>query len=154
MMDDSDEYFDDSFVLDEAALASIQATEERFSASLTQAHPTRSPAPQAPHSPPPSKKLKTSHDSVDHRDFGVPSRPGIRRMESFDLNPEIRVGPDGNYVVSTQSKTSSHAARSGGPSGLVHPDSSDIHAEFASVRAQLAEVSAPSLPTAIVLLLR
>ncbi|KAF8498812.1 hypothetical protein JB92DRAFT_2983879 [Gautieria morchelliformis] len=137
-MDDSDEYFDDSFVLDEAALALIQATEERFGASLSQAHPTRS-APQAPPSPPPAKKLKTTHDSVDHR---ASAQLGIRRMESFDLNPEIRVGPDGNYVVSTQSKTSSHAARSDGSSGLVHPDSSHIHAELASIRAQLAEVNA------------
>lgn len=111
-MDDSDEYFDDSFVLDEATLASIQATEERFGASLSQARPTPpapSPRLQASSSPPPSKRLKTYHESVrpsgSLRVANVPPRPVLTGMESSDLNPEIRVGPDGNYVVSSQYTT-------------------------------------------------
>jgi hypothetical protein len=108
LMNDSDEYFDDSFIFDEAVLASIQATEERLGASLSQARPTL-PAPprlQASSSPPPSKRLKTSHDSIEPsgacRVVRVPPGPVLIGMDGSDLNPEIRVGPDGNYVVSTQ----------------------------------------------------
>lgn len=153
-MDDSDEYFDDSFILDEAALASIQATEERFGASLSQARCSQ-PAPllQASPSPPPPKRSRISHINGVAR---VPPQP-LLRTESLELNPEIRVGPDGNYVVSTQSKALTQAARSnGGPSGLAArlPDSADIHTELASVRAQLAVVSASLSMTAIEFLLR
>ena len=117
-MDDSDEYFDDSFTLDEAALASIQATEERFGAHLSQARHSQLAVRAS--SPSPAKRLKTSHGSLENGIARVPPRPVFKRMGSLELNPEIRVGPDGNYVVSTPLKavTTQFAKSSGGPSGL------------------------------------
>ena len=127
-MDDSDEYFDDSFVLDDDTLASIQATEERFGASLSQRPHTRSlpaqPRRQASMSPPPSKKLK-------------------RGLEISDLNPEIRVGADGSYVVGAQSTALNHAAINFGNTNVPVARSGlcSHTSELASLRAQLAEVS-------------
>ncbi|KAF8508578.1 hypothetical protein BU17DRAFT_99657 [Hysterangium stoloniferum] len=125
-MDDSDEYFDDSFTLDDEALASIQETEERFTASVSQTqvpppqlvvpHPLLIPQPPQPLSrncealpnAPPSKRLKTSHGEAESRpkplanDVTMRTAPTkLRRMESMGYDLDIRVGPDGKYVMAT-----------------------------------------------------
>lgn len=101
-MADSDEYFDDSFELDEAALASIQATEERFGVQIRTAPQPPPRDPQLRPNPPP-KRQKTTHGWVDptinHRRAPVSAQRVLRRVESLDDNPEISVGADGSYVL-------------------------------------------------------
>lgn len=105
-MDDSDEYFDDTIILDDAALASIQATEEKFAASLSQLSPTTlSTNPQSSVAPPPAKRIKISHDYDGLSGGNGNSRisgQNLHRMESMDVNVDIHFGPDGNYSMSTQ----------------------------------------------------
>ncbi|KAF8583883.1 hypothetical protein K439DRAFT_1661015 [Ramaria rubella] len=167
-MDDSDEYFDDSIVLDEAALASIQATEERFGASLSQVHShPPSPSFQQPPPPlrsaqgipssPPAKKLKTSHREagVSSATIRAPPQPALRRTESTDLIPEIRVGPDGNYIINAQSKATNRAEKSRGEGtafggGVVRPPTTAL-SSISGDKHSATKDTVPSLPRATVI---
>ncbi|KIJ50505.1 hypothetical protein M422DRAFT_44310 [Sphaerobolus stellatus SS14] len=114
-MDSDDDYFDDTLVLDDKALASIQATEQRFVTSMTQVQPPRPTStiarrsPEFRNGPPLQKKLKISHDIYGSNapSFAQPSsrRPALHQMDTADFDFDIRCGPDGNYIMGTPATT-------------------------------------------------
>jgi len=134
-MDDSDEYFDDTLVIDDAVLASIQAVEEQFvAASASQAQSSRrSPnlsarASDSSIKPPPSKRLKVSHDYHSPQ-TPIASAPAVRhhplsRMESMDMKLDqldIRCGPDGSYIMGTPQTSSSSSTTNPNPGQPIVP---------------------------------
>lgn len=108
----SDDYFfDDDIVLDEDALAILDAEESKYFGTLTNVQPNPRPAPTQP-SPPPAKRLRTDDDGgwVNHRTTTGGSSgsnklvsQNQKKSDSFyeDL-PNISLAGDGEYGVHSQ----------------------------------------------------
>lgn len=87
-MDNSDDYFDDTLVLDENDLAILQQEEEKYTLNLTQL-----PVQELP---PPLKRQKTSHEETP--------RPRLQTVPSdvpdvLEETPEVYLREDGTYGV-------------------------------------------------------
>ena len=106
----SDDFlFDDDIVLDEAALAILDAEESKYFGSIASAQPNPRPAPTQP-IPPPAKRQRTDGDGGwKHPAKGIGGGSGKllsrnqKRSDSFyeDL-PDISLAGDGVYGVYSQ----------------------------------------------------
>lgn len=152
-MDDSDEYFDDSFVLDEHALARIDEIESHFIS-------TQKSTPDVPNSSnnqPYEAASTLSHRSATFAELKKNKPSVMSRLadpfenDLFDLN--VRVGPNGTYVFaggsnehadcndqkSVQTPTGGHQPEAGSITG-VREGKRDFEVELADMHAHLEKV--------------
>ncbi|GJJ06055.1 hypothetical protein Clacol_000243 [Clathrus columnatus] len=142
-MDDSDEYFNDAFELDEQALASIEEVETRFIAS-TQAQVVTTPPSYN------GSQEATSHPNhINLRRNKMPMvSQSIDPYEDDAFNLNVRVGPDGGYVIAVEGHD--HEVRSStwqpiqarDHNSVSKPsrDRKDLGVELNAVQAQLAKL--------------
>ncbi|KAH9851384.1 hypothetical protein C2E23DRAFT_830696 [Lenzites betulinus] len=111
---DADDYFDDDFVLDAAALAAIDNEETKFKEAqrVTQQQPQavvgeRRPAETAPPAePPPLKRQKTSHEPAED---GPPGPPVFHHAEDDEGLPDISVIGAGSYKFPAAQRAAANA---------------------------------------------
>ena len=120
----SDDFFDDDIILDEDALAILDAEESKYFSTLANAQQNQRPAPTQP-TPPPAKRQRTDGDGGwKHPATGGGSGSGNvvaqnpKRSDSFyeDL-PDISLAGDGVYGVYSQGsqppQSSNHTSSAG-----------------------------------------
>lgn len=93
-MDDSDEYFDESFVLDEQALASIEEVETHFVS--TQRNTSYAPFSSRTATNRPASR--TNFTKTEQNKPTVVSQ-SLDPFESDALNVNVRVGQNGAYII-------------------------------------------------------
>jgi hypothetical protein len=133
-MTDSDDYFIDDIVLDDDALAILDAEEQKFTRSQSQNPRRRLDDPS------PSKRQRTEEG-------WKPSRPRTRVEQWDELEdlPEVSVRDDGTYTLASQRVPSSyhpksHAQSPAATSNISRPSSAHPQDEMEPLRRQLEDV--------------